>query len=105
MSMLCGVGPDSDIDQVANLLMEEACAGAKEIQSVLADPPPSVRFNPGPWSGALIFQVVFSVGQFVDQPVARSEMRMRIYRRLRKEGIVVTFPASTTASAYESTGN
>lgn len=105
MSMLCGVGPDSDIDQVASLLTEEACAGAKEITSVLADPPPSVRFNPGPWDGALIFQIVFSVGQFVDQPVARSEMRTRIFRRLRKEGIVVTFPAATTASAYESSGS
>ena len=82
--------------------MEEAVAGANEIESVLADPPPSVRFNPGPWNSALIFQVVFSVGQFADLPVARSEVRKRIFKRLRHEGIPVNFPANTTPTTNDS---
>ena len=35
----------------------------------------------------MIFQVVFSVGQFADLPLARSEVRKRLYGRLRREGI------------------
>jgi small-conductance mechanosensitive channel len=105
VTILCGVSADSDPDRVEKLLLEEAMAAAKEVESLLTDPPPSVRFNPGPWNDALIFQIVFSVGQFVDQPVARSELRKRVYRRLRKEGIAVTFPATTTPSASESAGD
>ncbi len=104
VAILCGVSGDCDVDRVEKLLMEEAVAGATEIESVLADPPPSVRFNPGPWSGALIFQVVFSVSQFSDQPVARSELRKRIFNRLRKEGIAADFPAQATPVASESAG-
>ena len=87
------------------LLLEEATLGLKEIESVMVGPPPSVRFNPGPWSGALIYQVVFSVGQFADLPVARSEMRKRIFIRLRREGIEPSFPADSTPNAYEASGN
>lgn len=104
-SILCGVGADSDIDRVQKLLLEEAVNGASEIESVLADPPPAIRFNPGPWDDALIFQVVFSVSQFADLPNARSEVRKRIYGRLRKEGITVSFPVSTPPSASESAGD
>jgi len=104
-SILCGVAADSDIDRVEKLLLEEAIAGASEIESVLADPPPAIRFNPGPWDDALIFQVVFSVSKFADLPLARSEVRKRIFRRLRKEGIVVSFPVSTPPNASESAGN
>jgi small-conductance mechanosensitive channel len=104
-SILCGVGANADIDQVEKLMTEEAIAGATEIESVMADPPPAVRFNPGPWSGALIFQIVFSVGQFGDLPMARSEMRKRIFSRLRREGIEISFPADSTPNAYEPSGN
>jgi small-conductance mechanosensitive channel len=104
-SILIGVGPNSDLDRVEKLLLEEAIASASEIASVMAEPPPEVRFNPGPWSGALIFQVVFSVGQFVDLPRARSEMRKKLYSRLRREGIEINFPTNTSPSAYEPSGN
>ena len=104
-SVLVGVGSNSDLDHVEKLLIDEANASAKEIASVMTEPPPAVRFNPGPWSGAMIFQVVFSIGQFGDLPVARSEVRKRLYNRLRREGIEISFPTSTTPSAYEPSGN
>jgi small-conductance mechanosensitive channel len=103
VSILCGVGQDADIDIVDRLLLEEAVKSAGEVESVLSDPPPAVRFNPGPWNTSLIFQVVFSVTQFANVPTARSEVRKRIYRRLRAEGIAVTFPAATTPN--ESSGS
>lgn len=104
-SILCGVAADSDVDQVDQILRDEAVVSAAAVESVLSDPAPSVRFNPGPWNGALVFQIVFSVNQFADMPVARSEMRKLIYKRLQREGIAVAFPASTTPSASESAGD
>jgi small-conductance mechanosensitive channel len=104
-SILCGVAGDSDIVRVEQLMTEEAIAAAKEIESVMTEPPPEVRFNPGPWSGALIFQIVFSVGKFGDMPRARSEMRKRIVSRLHKEGIEANFPANSTPAPYEPSGN
>lgn len=104
-SILVGVGGNSDLDRVEKLLLDEVNTGAKEIESVMTEPPPAVRFNPGPWSGAMIFQVVFSIGQFGDLPMARSEVRKRLYNRLRREGIEISFPTSTTPGAYEPSGN
>jgi small-conductance mechanosensitive channel len=104
-SILCGVAGTADIDHVDKVLLEEATAAAAEVESILSDPPPLVRFNPGPWSGALIFQVAFSVGKFGDLPLARSEVRKRIYRRLRREGIEASFPANTTPTPYDVSGN
>jgi small-conductance mechanosensitive channel len=96
VSTLCGVSQDADIDLVEKLLLEEMVQCASAIDNVLADPPPAVRFNPGPWGPSLVFQLVFSVTQFANVPKARSEVRKRIYRRLRSEGIAVTFPATST---------
>jgi len=104
-SLLCGVGGESDIDVVEKLLMEEGQSAASDVASVLADPPPTVRFNPGPWNSSLIFQLVFSVNQFSDVPTARSDMRKRVFKRLRKEGIVVSFPTATTPGANDFPGD
>jgi small-conductance mechanosensitive channel len=104
-SVLCGVGPDSDINRVENLLLEEAVKGASEIPSVLTEPPPAIRFNPGPWDNSLIFQIIFSVTQFADLPAARSEIRKRVYTRLKQEGIAVSFPVNSVPSASDGSGN
>ncbi len=96
VTILCGVSQDADIDQVEKLLLEETTSSTREVENVLSDPPPAVRFNPGPWNNSLIFQVVFSVTQFANVPTARSQVRKRLYRRLRAAGIAVTFPAATT---------
>jgi small-conductance mechanosensitive channel len=100
-SILCGVSPDSDIDKVEKLLLDEAGAGTGEIPAMLPNPAPTVRFTPGVWNNAVVFQVVFSVTQFADQAVARSELRKRIFKRLRAEGITVVFPATSTPTANE----
>ncbi len=104
-SILCGVGADADIDRVEAILTEEAARGAGEIASVLTEPAPGIRFNPGPWGDALVYQVVFSVSRFADLPMARSEMRKRLYKRLRKEGVPIRFPVDTPPSASETAGD
>jgi small-conductance mechanosensitive channel len=103
--ILFGVAGDSDMGRVEKLMREEAVAAAAETDSILPDPPPEVRFNPGPWNGALVFQIIFSVNRFGDLPHARSEMRKRVFIRLRQEGIEVNFPADSTPTAYDPSGN
>ncbi|HVW09090.1 MAG TPA: mechanosensitive ion channel family protein [Bryobacteraceae bacterium] len=101
VTMLCGVSADSDIDTVEKLLRDELVTCTSEVDSMLADPPPAVRFNPGPWGASLVFQLVFSVTQFANVPTARSDVRKRVYRRLRTAGIAVNFPATSTPSALD----
>ena len=47
----------------------------------------------GDWS--LQFQVNFSVAQFADQSLVQSELRKRIFKRLKREGISMPFPTRT----------
>lgn len=101
VTILCGVSGDSDLDAVENLLRDELVNCVGEVDSMLGDPPPVVRFNPGPWGASLVFQLVFSVSQFANVPTARGEVRKRVYRRLRAAGIPVNFPATSTPSAID----
>jgi small-conductance mechanosensitive channel len=96
ISLLCGVSQETDIDLAEKLLLDEIVQCAATVSNVMSDPPPVVRFNPGPWGASLVFQVAFSVTQFANVPLARSEVRKRLYKRLRGAGISVTFPATST---------
>src|SRR5580704_10794230 len=95
LSVTFGVGYNSDIDRVEEILLDEAIAGAGRIQGLLADPKPYVLFNPGPGDWALVFQVSFNVAQFADQYRVQSELRKRIFKRLQKERISMPFPTHT----------
>src|SRR5580700_2876076 len=59
MSLSVGVGYDSDVARVELLLLEEAIAAEDTVAGLLADPPPNVRFIPGPGDSALVFQLNF----------------------------------------------
>ncbi|HWE48278.1 MAG TPA: mechanosensitive ion channel family protein [Bryobacteraceae bacterium] len=95
MSISFGVGYDSDVTRVELLLLEETLAAQGAVAGLLADPPPYVRFTPGPGDWALGFQLNFSVAQFSDQYLVQSELRKRIFNRLRSEGITMPFPTRT----------
>jgi len=95
MSISFSVGYESDIDRVEEILLEETIAGAGSISGLLTDPPPKIRFNPGPGDWALVFQVNFHVGQFADQYLVQSELRKLLFKRLRREGISMPFPTNT----------
>src|SRR5216683_7115736 len=73
------VGYDADLDQVRRIALDQtrACDG------VLETPEPAVFFNPGLLATHLQFTVVFSVADFNQRGPVQSEVRMRIYRRLR----------------------
>ena len=94
-SVSLGVGYDSDVDRVQQILLAETFEAAKEIKGLLAEPVPNVLFNPGPGESALVFQITFSVDQFGSHVAIESELRKRLFKRLKAEGIMMPFPTRT----------
>lgn len=97
MSLLISIGVsyNCDPDNIEAVLLEEAIAGAAEIPGLLAEPAPFVRFIPGFGDSSLDFTLICQVSEFVDQYLAQHELRKRIFRRFRKEGIEIPFPQRT----------
>jgi small-conductance mechanosensitive channel len=97
MSLLVpiSVSYDCDPEEVERILVEEALAGAKDIPGLLADPAPFVRFIPGFGDSSLDFTLICQVAEFVDQYLAQHELRKRIFKRFRAEGIEIPFPIRT----------
>lgn len=99
MSLLVpiSVSYSADPDHVERVLIEEARKAAEEdqLEGLLADPPPFVRFIPGFGDSALEFTLICQVREFVDQYLVQHELRKRILRRFRAEGIEIPFPQRT----------
>ncbi len=95
LSVSFSVGYDSDIERVEAILLEETIAAAATIPNLLAVPAPNVLFSPGPNEWALVFQVNFHISRFVDQYGVESELRKRLFSRLRREGITIPYPTRT----------
>ncbi len=94
MSLLLpiSVSYDADPDRVEQLLVEEASRAAQDVPGLLADPPPVVRFIPGFGESSLDFTLNCQVREYTDQYLAQHELRKRIFRRFRAEGIDIPFP-------------
>lgn len=86
------VSYDSDPEHVERVLVEEARKAAGEVQGLLRDPPPFVRFIPGFGDSSLDFTLICQVAEFVDQYLVQHELRKRIFKRFREEGIEIPFP-------------
>jgi small-conductance mechanosensitive channel len=89
------VGYDSDIDRVEAILRDEVTAAVGQVKGLAVEPAPSVLFTPGPGDWALVFQVNFSVNEFSAQGGVQSELRKRLFKRLKAEGITMPFPTRT----------
>ena len=89
------VSYDADPEQVERVLVEEAKQAAGELPGLLAEPEPSARFNPGFGESSLGFALAVHVAEFVDQFAVQSELRKRLLRRFRKEGIEIPYPTRT----------
>jgi small-conductance mechanosensitive channel len=92
-SLQVGVGYDSDPDLIERILLEIAAGAAGEVPGLLAEPAPSVVFDPGFGDSALGFTLNFQVAEFASQFGVRHELRKRILRRFREEGIRMPFPS------------
>jgi len=89
------VSYSSDPEQMERLLVEEAKKGAADIPALLAEPAPFVQFIPGFGDSSLDFTLICQVREFTDQYPVQHELRKRILRRLRAEGIEIPFPHRT----------
>jgi small-conductance mechanosensitive channel len=102
VSISFGVGYESDIDRVEAVLLDEVTSAVGHVKGLLAEPAPYVRFTPGPGDWALGFQVNFNVAEFSDQYLVQSELRKRVVKRLRTEGISMPFPTRTVVLEQKS---
>jgi small-conductance mechanosensitive channel len=94
-SLQVGVSLLSDPDQVEKVLLEIARQGVSDIPGMLADPAPAVAFDPGFGESSLIFTVSFTVSEFALQFDVRNQLKKRILRGFRQEGIEIPFPTRT----------
>jgi small-conductance mechanosensitive channel len=87
-----GVGYDSDPDHVERVLVDEARLAAGAVAGLLAEPKPVAQLIPGFGDYSLNFTLVCHVTSFVDQFAVQHELRKRILRRFRAEGIEIPYP-------------
>ena len=86
-SLMVGVAYGSDVQLVKKLLLQVA----NDHPKVLKDPPPLVLFNDF-GDSALMFKLVFSMGDSFQAVVPQSEMRFEIDRLFRENNIKIPFP-------------
>lgn len=94
MSLLIpvSVNLNSDPERVENILVEEASNALETVPGLLRDSAPFVRFIPGFGQFSLDFTLICSVKNYVDQYLVQHELRKRIYKRFRDEGIEFPVP-------------
>lgn len=87
------VSYDSDIEKVERVLGEEAGKAVGQVPGLLGEPRPQVTLIPGFGENSLSLSVVCKIREFADQYPVQNELRKRILRRFREEGIeMVTTP-------------
>ena len=91
LALLVRVGVDygSDPDRIEVLVVDEATRAVGEVPGLLGEPAPFVRLIPGFGDFSLDFTLVCQVKSFTDQFLVQHELRKRILRRFRAEGIQV----------------
>ncbi len=83
----------ADADRVEVVLRDEAARAVGGITGLLREPAPSVSLIPGFGESSLDFSVGYSVASFADQYGVQDELRRRILRRFRREGIAMAVPS------------
>jgi len=84
-----------DPENVEKVLTEEASKAVGEIEGLLGEPKPVARFVPGFSESSLDITLVFHVREFADQANVQHELRKRILKRFRQEGIEIPYPHRT----------
>jgi len=77
----------ADPDHVERVLVEEASSAVGHVPGLLAEPVPFARFIPGFAPSSLDFTLICQVREFTDQFLAQHELRKRILKRFKTEGI------------------
>jgi small-conductance mechanosensitive channel len=89
------VGYECDPDAVERVMAEVLAQAATEVPGMLRDPAPSVAFDPGFGDAGMGFTANFHVAEFTNQFSVRNDLRKRVLRRFRAEGIAIPYPSRT----------
>jgi len=89
------VSYSADPEQVEKILMDEAKKGVHDIPGLLAEPAPFARFIPGFGESSLDFTLTCKVAEFTDRGLVQHELRKRIFKRFKDEGIEIPYPHRT----------
>ena len=89
------IGYDQDSDAIEKMLQEVLDQASHEVPGMLADPAPSVAFDPGFGDNGYTLTLNFQAVEFADQFRVRNELRRRVMRRLKAEGIGVPYASRT----------
>ena len=95
ISIVIGVPHDTDLDMIERILLEETMNAVGGVPGLLAEPAPSVRFIPGVGESSLNFSVNCHVREFNDHALVQHELRKRMFKRLKQEGIDIPLPQQT----------
>ncbi|MEK6671875.1 MAG: mechanosensitive ion channel domain-containing protein [Nitrospirota bacterium] len=95
LSIPVSVSYSSDPEKVEKVLIEEVRNAVGLMPRLLCDPEPVVRLIPGFGESFLDFTLTCHVKEFTDQAPVQHELRKRILRRFRQEGIEMPFPHRT----------
>jgi small-conductance mechanosensitive channel len=89
------VSHQSDPEKVEMILLDEARLAVGEIPGLLGDPEPLVRFSPGFGNSSLDFTLICQVEEFLNQYLVQHELRKRIIKRFKVEGLEIPYPHRT----------
>ena len=97
MSVSVGVSVSYNCDPqvVEDILIDEAKKAVGQVQGLLAEPSPYVRFAPGFGPSSLDLTLTCYVKKFADQFLVQHELRKRIFVRFRDAKIEIPFPTRT----------
>jgi small-conductance mechanosensitive channel len=92
ISIPFSVSYDSDPEKIEKVVSEIAKTAAVEVHGLLEEPPPLVRLVPGFGESTLNFTLNCHIEEITHQYPVEHELRKRIFKRFREEGIVIPFP-------------
>ena len=95
IQMPISVRIDTDPAVVEQVLMDEIKKASPDIPGIVSEVPPSVLFVPGFGASSLDFTLFCHVRDIVDQQRVLHELRKRIIKRFKKEGIEIPLPSQT----------
>lgn len=90
-----------DPQHIENVILDEVKKSTSTIQKLIMDPEPVVRFIPGFGDSSLDFTLIVHVKEYADQFLVQSELRKRIFKRFKEEGIEIPFPQRVVHIAKE----
>jgi small-conductance mechanosensitive channel len=86
------VSYEADPEKVEKILLEEATKATEEVPGLLKEPEPVVRLIPGFGENSLDFTLVCHIEDISYQYSVQHELRKRIFKRFKQEGITIPYP-------------